>query len=297
MAAQAAHQAWREEVLAALVMSLNENDLGEFEIQFAPQCFVAGTPVATEKGLKAIEEIQIGDKVWAWKEATAEMTLRPVLNRFVHRRNEVFDLQVGCDSLQVTGEHPFYLLDKGWTPTRDIQVGDLFVTDGAVPLPVERIERQLGNFLVFNFEVGTDHNYFVGGEALLTHNVSAANLRSKLGIGKNPFLSAHHIVSRFGGGANGRAARDVLRSVGVSLESLANGVALPRNIKAHAAAGAKWANAATHSRVHTKVYYQKLARELQNARALGGQRAVLLKLEEIGGRLKLGVSHPVGAFP
>ena len=49
--------------------------------------------------------------------------------------------------------------------------------------------------------------------------------------------------------------------------------------------------------MHTKTYYKNLAQELEQAKRIGGQKAVLIKLEEIGDRIKLGASHPKGAFP
>ena len=43
-----------------------------------PHCFVAGTPVSTEEGQRAIEEVEAGDKVWAYDEETGEKGLKEV---------------------------------------------------------------------------------------------------------------------------------------------------------------------------------------------------------------------------
>src|SRR5688500_7076225 len=45
-------------------------------------CFAKGTPVHTSSGLKAIEEVMVGDLVWAWDEETGELSLRRVVRLF-----------------------------------------------------------------------------------------------------------------------------------------------------------------------------------------------------------------------
>ena len=41
--------------------------------------FVAGTPVLTEDGDKPIEDVTVGDYVWAWDEATGTTELKQVV--------------------------------------------------------------------------------------------------------------------------------------------------------------------------------------------------------------------------
>ena len=41
-------------------------------------CFVAGTLVATAAGLTPIEDVKVGDEVWARSERTGELALKPV---------------------------------------------------------------------------------------------------------------------------------------------------------------------------------------------------------------------------
>ena len=52
-------------------------------------CFVAGTLVKTENGAKAIEEIQVGDLIWAWDEETGQRALKPVLETYVNETDEL----------------------------------------------------------------------------------------------------------------------------------------------------------------------------------------------------------------
>jgi len=43
-------------------------------------CFSAGTPVHTEFGIKNIEDVQVGDRVWAYDKDTNMLGLQPVVN-------------------------------------------------------------------------------------------------------------------------------------------------------------------------------------------------------------------------
>src|SRR5690606_646229 len=45
-------------------------------------CFAERTPVHTGEGLKPIEEVEVGDEVWAWDEETGKVSLRRVVRLF-----------------------------------------------------------------------------------------------------------------------------------------------------------------------------------------------------------------------
>ncbi len=256
--AMAAYMLWREDLIATILASMEDNEYGDIRVEIVPQCFLAGTPVATESGLKPIEEIKPGDNVWAWNEASDELALRPVLNRFVHQRNEIFEISVGRDTFKVTGEHPFYVSGKGWIPSLEVEVGDQFVTSDDRELVVDSIAKRSGDFLVYNFEVSTDHNYYVGEEGVLTHNMNALRAAMKL---KNPLLAAHHIVALRAKGA--LVCRQLLldpRTGIINLNDIRNGVPLPKNLKVKVPG---YASATVHSVVHTQKYWSELQRRLE----------------------------------
>jgi len=276
----AAYMLWQEQLIATILAAMEDDEFGDITVELVPQCFIAGTPVATENGLRPIEEIRPGDRVWAWNEASDEVTLRPVVNRFIHRRSEVFEISVGQDVLKVMGEHPFYVGDIGWTPARDVRSGDEFVSSENRALVVDAIEKQEGEVLVYNFEVGTDHNYYVGEEGILTHNANA--LRRAMGL-NNPLLAAHHIVAITAGGA--ARAREILRRAGIDINSAANGVGLPRNLKVKVPPG--FSRATVHSIVHTGQYYRELTRRLETARPRNRVQVEAI-LNGVAKELKLG---------
>ncbi len=256
--AVAAYILWRENLIATILASMEDDEFGEIKVELVPQCFLAGTLVATEAGLKPIEVIKAGDNVWAWNEVTEELALRPVLDRFIHQRSEIFKIAVGRDTFEVTGEHPFYVSGKGWIPAHQIQTGDRFVTSDDRTLAVSSVAKRSGNFLVYNFEVSTNHNYYVGNESVLTHNANALRAAMKL---KDPLLAAHHIVALRAKGA--ARCRQLLLAPGtgiINLNDIRNGVALPRNLKVKPPL---YASAVVHSVVHTTKYWLELETRLQ----------------------------------
>jgi IMP dehydrogenase len=67
-------------------------------------CFVPGTEVMTENGLKKIEEIQVGEKVYSH-----DGTLKPVVDTMKFFRDE--EIMVVND-IECTKNHEFYVIEK-----------------------------------------------------------------------------------------------------------------------------------------------------------------------------------------
>jgi hypothetical protein len=152
-------------------------------------CFPAGTPVATKEGLKNIEEIQVGDEVWAYDEKTGEIGLKPVINHFERTTSVLVKIEIEGETIRATPEHPFYA-NGDWKEAGLLETGDsilLFsgrlakvksVAYEGAHAPVEMGEDIFqdidnGDIVpqkVFNFEVKGWHNYFVGWLKMLVHN-------------------------------------------------------------------------------------------------------------------------------
>jgi hypothetical protein len=108
----------------------------------------------------------------------------------------------------------------------------------------------------------------------------AANMRAA-GMAQPPDTAAHHIVA--GKARAAEPARAVLRRFGIDLGDAANGVFLRAN-QGVSSTGA----GATHSTIHTKVYYEQVNRRLSRAMS---RQEVLQELENIRRALL------AGAFP
>ena len=133
------------------------------------QCFTAGTKILTEEGLKSIEEIEIGDKVWAFNEETGKKELKVVTQTFVREANKLIIIKIGKEIIETTEEHPFYVNSK-WVKAKDLVVGDLLFTFKGETKRINNLNSSDTSVIVYNFEVETHHNYFVGNDKILVHN-------------------------------------------------------------------------------------------------------------------------------
>lgn len=137
-----------------------------------PHCFVAGTPVSTEEGQRAIEEVEAGDKVWAYDEETGEKGLKEVEEVFVSETDKLVHVETDREEIITTELHPFYVEGIGFVQAGCLQEGyELKCLDGnretITGIRVEWLEEAI---TVYNFEVADYHTYFVGDGDVLVHN-------------------------------------------------------------------------------------------------------------------------------
>ncbi len=134
-------------------------------------CFTAGTLVYTENGYKNIEDIKIGEKVYAINIATDEIELKPILNKFVGKSNQIYTIKVENDIIEVTPKHQFYVVDKGWIRAYDLKVGDELISkNGNLRIDSIILEKLEQPVTVYNMEVDGLHNYLVTKYSILVHN-------------------------------------------------------------------------------------------------------------------------------
>ncbi|NEU84375.1 hypothetical protein G1O98_36695 [Nostoc sp. UIC10630] len=143
---------------------------GNVETQIK-NCFVAGTEILTTEGEKNIEDIKVGDWVIADDPTTpGEIEARQVLETFIRETTALVDLYVDGEVISTTGEHPFWIPDKGWVEAKDLQVGSLLQTEDGRVIDVDRVEKRFGQFNVYNFKVEGIPTYFVSDLGILVHN-------------------------------------------------------------------------------------------------------------------------------
>jgi hypothetical protein len=134
-------------------------------------CFAAGTPVLTNRGDVAIEQMRVGDLVLAQDVETGELAFKPVLDTTVRPPVEILRVEHEGGSLRTTGGHPFWVSGEGWVHARRLQSGmELHTTNGTV-----RISRVLsdGEEPAYNLIVADFANYFVGEARILSHDNSS----------------------------------------------------------------------------------------------------------------------------
>jgi hypothetical protein len=163
-------------------------------------CFVAGTPLLTPEGSKAIEEFVPGDLVLSKDEfnADGEVRAKRVLQKFV-RVSPILNLHVEGRIIGTTAEYPFYVNGKGWIAAHYLQIGDELQTDDSRWVKVEGIAPSGRVETVYNVEVADCHTYFVGGGewgfSVWAHN-AAYGFEGASDVNSN-------LVNRMGNSTNG----------------------------------------------------------------------------------------------
>jgi hypothetical protein len=204
------------DIFAALSLDALQSDAMRATFGEKPRCKIAGKPapggcfrgdtvVHTDKGLVAIRDVRVGDRVWSWNEATGNIELAPVLQSIVRPATGLRTVDTGAETFRVTDEHPFWVEDRGWVKAAELGEGDVVRTRTGEALAVRSNRRTedvaffagydldfdrraalrqplfqlvpaslgrgpaLGG-VVYNLEVGRNHTFFVGQSATLVHN-------------------------------------------------------------------------------------------------------------------------------
>lgn len=144
-------------------------------LSLGQSCFTRDTPVATENGHKRIDEIEVGDKVWAYNIETGETELKEVTKVYIHNVYEILHLHTTAGNIDTTTNHPFYVIEKGWVAAGDLKVEDeVYSLDGTTSVVIGSELEKLDNPIkVYNLEVDDFHTYFVGDMPVLVHNYKA----------------------------------------------------------------------------------------------------------------------------
>jgi len=173
-AAEAAQKA----ALAYQAASITWSATG-MDAAFGYNCFVEGTLVWTEDGLRPIEGISVGDRVWSWDEATDRTTLQPVLNVFSNHTQDTVSLWMNGEQIVTTTDHPIWVEDEGWIFARDLAAGDVLRTHAGTTTLTESNPTAVEAIPVFNIDVAGGDTFFVGRTRLLVHKTSFSPARLK----------------------------------------------------------------------------------------------------------------------
>jgi hypothetical protein len=161
-------------------------------------CFVAGTPVSTEDGMRAIEAIRPDDRVWAFNHRLGTWHLKTVLEKFVREyRADMVHVSLGGETIQATMLHPFWVVSGNdlserptrshlekppegslvagrWVDATDLRAGDQLLLRVGTDTIVESVAHVPADTLVYNFSVEELKCYAVGNRQVLVHNTNGA---------------------------------------------------------------------------------------------------------------------------
>lgn len=142
--------------------------------------FVPGTLVLLADGnAKPIELVSVGDRVLAHDPETGEQGPREVTQRIVGGGAKILvDVTVtdgsgDTGSVTATDNHPFWVLDQGWTDAIDLEPGSWLRTSVGVWVQVEGVDvYTVAEQVVHNLTVADLHTYYalMGEIPVLSHN-------------------------------------------------------------------------------------------------------------------------------
>ena len=155
-------------------------------------CFVAGTLVHTDRGLRTIEDIRAGDRVWSRDPASGAVAYKRVRDTFVSHHTRLYHVQylprravggedgeaVSADGdepaeLVTTETHPFFVVNRqAFIPAAALNPGDqLQLADGGSAVVLRTtIDERREPVTTYNLDVDDFHTYFVGREGVWVHN-------------------------------------------------------------------------------------------------------------------------------
>ena len=130
---------------------------------------IAGTKILTDRGLMQVQQIRTGDLVLSKNETTGELAFKPVLQTTIRPSSGLISVDVGNgEKIRCSGGHPFWVSGQGWTKARDLEPGmSLHTSEGFVSIKAVAgdVKEQTYNLVVADF-----HTYFVGANAILSHD-------------------------------------------------------------------------------------------------------------------------------
>lgn len=135
-------------------------------------CFMPGTPIWTESGLRPIEELRAGDRVLAQHPDSGEIAFKLVSRVTAGQAaSDVVNLKIQGETISPTLGHVFWVNGKGWRIAKRMGTEDeVHGVRGAIPLEARTVVPAPP--IVHNLVVEDFHTYFVGKTGILVHDIT-----------------------------------------------------------------------------------------------------------------------------
>lgn len=150
-------------------------------------CFPAGTLVAAAGGKVAIENVRVGDSVLARDDRTGLVEQKKVISESKSQTHKIVEIVTNNERIKCTPDHPFYVVGQGYIYAELLSIGDELLTDTGNKVQVSGLNEyySIQGITVYNFEVEEHHNYFVGKDCILVHNIGKCGFDSKTFFSKD----------------------------------------------------------------------------------------------------------------
>jgi RHS repeat-associated protein len=136
----------------------------------------AGTPIETEDGFVAVENLTAGNRVWGFDAETGARGLFDVVGTTVSYSHTTIRIAFGERQLDAAPEEVLWVAGKGWTAARNLVAGDTLADASGRYTKVDGVEALEGRRAFHEFEVARAHTFYASNDSILAHNPSLARL-------------------------------------------------------------------------------------------------------------------------
>ncbi len=150
-----------------------------------------------------VEQIKVGDRVFARNRKTGQAELMPVTSLIPKHPGDLLELRIEGEAnpLRSSFAHPFWVkrneTDNGhWIEAGDLVSEELLETIDGSWRKIESVSRVEGQETVYNFTVDNDHDYFVGETGFLVHNAGPCGCHGN--TKGNQYAELYKLVDKFG---------------------------------------------------------------------------------------------------
>ncbi len=144
----------------------------------ASTCFVKGTLVYGKNEFIPIENIKVGDSVYSYNVEKERVEVSKVINILNRATEGIYEIAAGKETINVTAEHPIYVIGKGFTKVKNLKAGDVLKSsDGKTKVQISGIKKLSKTVTVYNIEVDGNHDYFVTSSTILVHNKNITEIK------------------------------------------------------------------------------------------------------------------------
>jgi RHS repeat-associated protein len=152
-------------------------------------CFAAGTLIDTDRGLRPIEQIKVGDRVRSRDVATGVTEYKAVTALIRPHDRQLYEVrlkqaQTGLvEVFSVTDDHPWMSGDGHWLTTLQLVAGGRIQTEDHHDVQVVSVTKTKLTADTYNLDVADFHTYFVGKERVWVHNACSDLVKAARDLG------------------------------------------------------------------------------------------------------------------
>ncbi|WP_121100941.1 RHS repeat-associated core domain-containing protein [Litorimonas taeanensis] len=142
-------------------------------------CFVAGTLVETEDGLRPIEEIELDDRVLARNPETGKTAFKAVTDLIRLNERMIWEVSLSGENnssefFETTDDHPWWIVDAdgngSWKKTAELSDDMIVTTADNQTMVITKVVKTDRVDATYNLTVADFETYFVGENKVLVHN-------------------------------------------------------------------------------------------------------------------------------